>query len=95
MAAYYGGRENVPPADYLSPRPIFFLTVGKGSVFCFGVASDSGDDAAAQKATDWLKRALQDIGFVSKRWTRMVPRQISRTREISRGPVSGFFNSRP
>lgn len=66
MALYYGGRENVPPADYLSPRPVFFLTVGRGSIFCFGVASSSGDEAAAQKATDWLKRALQDIGVGAK-----------------------------
>lgn len=34
--AYYQGK-NVPPADYLSPSPVYFLTVEQGSPFLFAV----------------------------------------------------------
>lgn len=65
-AMYYGGAENVPPADYMSPRPIFFLTVGKRSLFRFGVASAKGDPTAVEQGAEWLKRGLQDLGVGAK-----------------------------
>lgn len=65
-AAYYGGSDNVPPADYLSPRPIFFLAIGRESLFSFGVASASGDQGVAEKATGWLQHALAELGVGAK-----------------------------
>jgi CRISPR-associated protein Cmr6 len=65
-SAYYGGRENVPPADYLSPRPVFFLTVGRESLFSFGVASGSGDRRSAAAAAGWLEQALAELGVGAK-----------------------------
>ena len=44
FGAYYRD-QRTPPAGYLSPQPIFFLTLGKASRFQFGVASLSGDVA--------------------------------------------------
>jgi CRISPR-associated protein Cmr6 len=65
-AAYYGGGDNVPPADYLSPRPVFFLAVGRESSFSFGVASARGDQAVAAKAAGWLQCALTELGVGAK-----------------------------
>ena len=36
---YYHKEQPVPPADYLSPTPIFFLTIGQGNTFQFCIAS--------------------------------------------------------
>ncbi len=66
FAAYYGDPANVPPADYMTPRPIFFLTVGRGSRFAFGVASLSRDDVAVADGALWLQGALQDLGVGAK-----------------------------
>jgi CRISPR-associated protein Cmr6 len=65
-AAYYGGSENVPPADYLSPRPVFFLAVGRESLFSFGVASASGDQDSANRVVGWLQGALTELGVGAK-----------------------------
>ncbi len=66
FVAYYGGQANTPPAAYLSPRPVFFLTVGRGSPFRFGVASIEGDRASAERAIGWLGSALGEIGLGAK-----------------------------
>lgn len=66
FVAYYGGMGNVPPADYLSPNPIYFLAVGQDSPFHFGVASASHDQSAVQQAVEWLKQALAEIGVGAK-----------------------------
>lgn len=59
-----------PPADYISPIPIFFLTV-RGGVWDFGVAARRGASVsrAAQsvaRASEWLKAALQHMGAGGK-----------------------------
>jgi CRISPR-associated protein Cmr6 len=59
---YYQGRE--PPADYLTPVPTYFLTVAKPSSFQFAVASR--DSALANKAQEWLKNALMELGIGGK-----------------------------
>lgn len=63
---YYGGRENVPPAEYIRPNPIFFLTIGKESPFLFGVASISKDETAVKQGITWLQQGLQDLGVGAK-----------------------------
>ena len=54
--------SKTPPASYLSPQPIFFLTLGAGSSYQFGVASLSGDQTAACLGISWLQGALLDLG---------------------------------
>jgi CRISPR-associated protein Cmr6 len=58
-ADYYQG--NAPPADYLSPTPIYFLTVGQGSRYLFAVAGT--EKAQARK---WLEGGLRELGSGAK-----------------------------
>ncbi|HWP91858.1 MAG TPA: type III-B CRISPR module RAMP protein Cmr6 [Thermodesulfobacteriota bacterium] len=53
-----------PPADYLSPNPIFFLTVGEGAEFYFAVASK--EEHLAKLAKGWLENALKELGVGAK-----------------------------
>ena len=65
FGAYY--REgNTPPAQYLSPQPIFFLTVGGASTYQFGVASLAGDREAASQGARWLQKTLAAVGVGAK-----------------------------
>jgi len=59
---YYQGVA--PPADYHNPVPIFFLTIGAGSEFLFAVTSRERD--LAQKAQQWLTKALTEMGIGAK-----------------------------
>lgn len=62
---YYGSKDKTkPPADYGRPIPSFFLTVAKNSRFLFAVASRDND--LANKATEWLKGGLTELGIGSK-----------------------------
>lgn len=65
-AAYYGGQDDVPPGDYLSPKPVFLLAVAKGSVYRFGVGSLRGDRGDAELAAGWLRSALSEVGVGAK-----------------------------
>lgn len=40
---YYSERGAKPPADYLAPTPIFFITVKKGVTFSFALAARQAD----------------------------------------------------
>ncbi|MEA2499987.1 MAG: CRISPR-associated protein Cmr6 [Actinomycetota bacterium] len=65
FGAYYrDGRT--PPANYLSPQPIFFLALGARSLYRFGVASLSGDQEAVEQGARWLRGALTDLGIGAK-----------------------------
>ncbi|MBI2939424.1 MAG: type III-B CRISPR module RAMP protein Cmr6 [Chloroflexi bacterium] len=66
FATYYAGLANTPPADYLAPRPVFFLTVGRASPFRFGIASAQGDRLVAERGAAWLRQALRDVGVGAK-----------------------------
>lgn len=61
---YYQQKPGVPPADYLSPVPVYFLTVDRGSRFAFAVASNEPD--LAKLTRNWLKAALADLGTGGK-----------------------------
>lgn len=62
VADYYQG--NSPPADYLSPTPIYFLTIGNQSEFHFAMA---GRDAGlVEQAREWLCGALVELGAGGK-----------------------------
>lgn len=61
---YYTGDK--PPADWLSPNPIHFLTVGQGTPFRFMVGLPDGDDSLKSKLEVWLKEALETRGIGAK-----------------------------
>jgi CRISPR-associated protein Cmr6 len=63
---YYGGLGRVPPADYLNPRPVFFLTIGRQSPYAFGIASATGHTAAVAQGREWLQQGLQHLGIGAK-----------------------------
>jgi|GEM_PF-218013 len=71
---YYGGKkydeENLtPPADWLSPNPIPFLTVAPGQLFQFAVAPRTRsvqDRADCEAAAGWLQAALLWLGAGAK-----------------------------
>jgi CRISPR-associated protein Cmr6 len=62
-------KQPIPPADYLSPTPIFFLTVAPGARFNFALAprvreSDSKD--SLDRAEKLLREALTTLGAGAK-----------------------------
>jgi len=59
---YYAG--SAPPADWLNPTPISFLTVAAGASFRFVLASH--DAEAVEQAETWLRDALQYLGAGGK-----------------------------
>lgn len=59
---YYDGTE--PPADWLEPTPIPFLTVGKGSAFRFYFASQ--DSTLLPTVRSWLHSAVSELGIGAK-----------------------------
>jgi CRISPR-associated protein Cmr6 len=59
---YYQG--NKPPADYLNPVPVTFLTVAAGQPFSFAVFSRHED--LAKKTKQWLIDGLTDLGAGGK-----------------------------
>jgi CRISPR-associated protein Cmr6 len=60
---YYRGRD-IPPADYLNPIPIYFLTIAPGSEFLFAVISESAE--LASQAEIWLRHGLMELGVGAK-----------------------------
>jgi CRISPR-associated protein Cmr6 len=67
---YYAEKKDrgrpIPPADYLSPVPVYFLTVAGGCEFAFAVAPRSGNKGLAETAAGWLKEALREMGVGAK-----------------------------
>jgi len=69
---YYSGKRDsrgqpIPPADYLNPNPIPFLTVGEGSAFLFAVGWRGPAEPETQKqAVVWLKCGLTQLGAGAK-----------------------------
>lgn len=62
---YYSGGQK-PPVDYLSPKPIYFLTVENGSIFYFAVAAPLTHAELAKIAEGWLEDALDKLGIGAK-----------------------------
>jgi len=69
---YYSGKTDshgrpIPPADYLNPNPIPFLTVAKGSPFLFAMGwRGTLDKTAHTQAVAWLKAGLRELGIGAK-----------------------------
>lgn len=62
---YYQGKS--PPADWLSPNPIPFLTVAPGQLFQFALAPGApGARADCNTAVQWLADALAWLGAGAK-----------------------------
>jgi len=65
FGAYYQDSKT-PPANYLTPSPLFFLAVGQASRYRFGVASETGDSALAELGARWLQETLSTVGVGGK-----------------------------
>ncbi len=77
---YFSSAGKIPPADYLSPIPIFFLTIDKGNSFqfCLGALTDqslpedsplarqSGHRQPLAAAAYFLDEALEENGIGGK-----------------------------
>ena len=62
---YYSGEK--PPADWQSPTPIYFLTVGHGTPFRFFIGLPPASTEHLRKTiTTWLNEALQHKGLGAK-----------------------------
>lgn len=63
---YYDRRGKKPPADWDSPRPVFFLTVSE-TAYLFSIASRSEKaNQLLDIAERWLKGALSELGIGAK-----------------------------
>lgn len=61
---YQGG--NTPPADWLSPKPVYFLTVER-TPFLFAVAARRKEaNGLIPTVVKWLKNALSELGMGAK-----------------------------
>ena len=59
-------KEPVPPADWDSPRPVFFLTVSETPyLFAIAARSEQGNRLLGF-AENWLKGALKELGIGAK-----------------------------
>ena len=64
---YYQGQGQVVPGDWTSPTPIPFLAVAPGQAFSFAVLPLASTDAEdAEKAMQWLEKALAYLGAGAK-----------------------------
>jgi len=54
-----------PPADYLSPTPVYFLTVTQTS-FLFALAARDGRQKWLRAAASWLRKGLEMMGVGAK-----------------------------
>lgn len=66
MTPHYGDyyQKDAPPADWLDPNPITFLTIGRNSRFRFDVTGK--DDRLLSDVIGWLERAMAELGVGGK-----------------------------
>ncbi|MCL0057760.1 type III-B CRISPR module RAMP protein Cmr6 [Dehalococcoidales bacterium] len=66
MAVHYQEyyQEGGPPADYQKPILIYFLTLKKGTKFCFYLAGK--DNGLLSITKEWLKGAIKEFGVGAK-----------------------------
>lgn len=80
---YYQGTS--PPADWLSPTPIPFLTVSKETSFCFAVGWRGLENNDYQtRAVEWLKEGLEQLGAGAKTSSGYGYFSVKKIREIPR-----------
>jgi CRISPR-associated protein Cmr6 len=56
--------QAIPPADYLSPNPVYFLTISAGTTFRFRLLSRNRD--LLERTVDYTRKALALLGFGAK-----------------------------
>lgn len=63
---YYPKDSDIPPADWLSPIPVYFLTV-EYTPFLFGLAARSKEaNELVEVAAQWLTSGLKELGVGAK-----------------------------
>lgn len=63
---YYRSGERLPPGDWQSPVPIYFITIEKGTRFLFGVGVRERADREAASVREWLRQGLEKMGVGGK-----------------------------
>lgn len=64
---YLQKQKKIAPGDYLSPVPVAFLTVEKGTRFRFALAARRPNQTELVKqAEQWVRQALNEIGIGGK-----------------------------
>lgn len=64
---YYGDDlGKIPPADYLDPVPVQFLTVQRGTTFVFRMIISGENESLREPVIKALQKALLDQGFGAK-----------------------------
>ncbi len=63
---YADDSGKIPPADYLDPNPIKFLTIKRGTVFVFRALADKEIDGLADKVKAAFIKALTEEGIGAK-----------------------------
>ena len=64
---YYGDTKGtIPPADWQSPIPIQFLTIGKATSFQFVIGVKKESEGILTKTKVWLETALKEHGIGAK-----------------------------
>lgn len=65
---YYQGDSAIPPGDWESPRPVYFLAVPPSQEFDFALAKRraESEDHALTLAQEWLMGALTHLGAGAK-----------------------------
>jgi len=92
---YYQGKQDskgnpIPPADYLNPVPVTFLTVAAGQIFSFALFSRH--DELVKKTKQWLIGGLTELGAGGKTnvgygyFKIIEPQQIESTSKIPSEP---------
>ena len=61
----YYDDDKKPPADYLSPNPVFFLTVAPDTEFAFRIAPRD-PDCDQDKFEEFLRLTAEELGFGAK-----------------------------
>ena len=61
---YYMGDAPQPPGDYISPSPVYFLTVASGTKFRFTLLAQ--DPNPLEQAVDYTKKAIEALGIGAK-----------------------------
>jgi CRISPR-associated protein Cmr6 len=54
----------IPPADYLSPSPVYFLAISAGTKFRFRLLSR--DRELLELTMDYTRKALEFLGYGAK-----------------------------
>ena len=87
---YYSDENGkIPPADYLDPTPIKFLTVKPGTVFTFKALVSKDSDFLLEPLKTAFQKALEDEGVAAKTSVGYGRFEIQRLVDLKDGQIDG------